>query len=568
VPLINYILGGKANPGAPPLYKPEYKNFGPHVGFSWNPGFDKKLVINGSGGIIYDRTVINAVQFIQDGYSYLFQQTKGNTYGTVGDPYDSIKNDKRLDANNQITTVTLTPPATPTPPYAPFSGAACAGYNYSPCGLQNGLAFNSALIDPTLQTPYNMVFNFGVQRQLPWDMVLKVNYVGRLARKLLAQEDANQVLDFADPVSGELLSTAFASITQQTRQGVAPQNMTVQPWFENVLNVPFPGSFSTNTANIAAGISGYVFNGDFGDFVQSISSFTPANVGSAAQFSENSFYDSAGFSNYDGLLVTLQKNMSHGIHYDFNYTWAHSIDNTSFFANSEGDTGIGGIGLVCDAVHPRECRSSSDFDIRNYITSDVTYQLPVGRGRMFLGNDSRLADEFIGGWNISGLTEWHGGYPWSGSANAFVASYSNDAPPIFIGNNRAAITPHLTKPASGGAYDFTNSALAASQFEGPVGFHIGPRNYFRGPGFFNADLGLAKNFPITAERVVLKFRADAFNALNHPNFQNPAENVFNGYDQTDYQQGPGFGEINFPVIPSGNENQGARVLQLSLRMEF
>jgi hypothetical protein len=574
VPLISYILGGKGNgPDAPPLYKPEYRDFAPHVGFSWNPGFDKKLVINGSGGIIYDRTVINAVQFIQDGYSYLFQQTKGNPYGITGDPYDNIKNDKRLDANNQITTVTLTPPATPTPPYAPFSGpVACAGYNYSPCGLENGLDFNSALIDPTLATPYNMVFNFGIQRQLPWDMVLKVNYVGRLARKLLAQEDANQVLDFADPVSGEKLSTAFAAITTQTRQGVAPQNITVQPWLENVLNTPFPGAYSTNTANIAAGISGYVDNGDFGDFVQSISSYTPANVGSAAQFSENSFYDSAGFSNYDGLLVTLQKNMSHGIHFDFNYTWSHSIDNTSFFANSEGDTGIGGIGLVCDAVHPRECRASSDFDLRNYITSDVTYQLPFGKGRMFLATQPRWADEVIGGWNISGLTEWHGGYPWSGSSDAFVASYSNDAPPIFIGNNRAAATAHLSKnPAAlggSGISDFKDSTTAASEFEGPVGFQIGPRNSFRGPGFFNADLGLAKNFPITAERVVLKFRADAFNAFNHPNFQNPAENVFNGYDQTDILQGPGFGEINFPVIPSGNENQGARVLQLSLRMEF
>ena len=54
-------------------------------------------------------------------------------------------------------------------------------------------------------------------------MVLKVNYVGRLARKLLAQEDANQVLDFPDPISGEMLSSAFASIITQTRQGVAPK---------------------------------------------------------------------------------------------------------------------------------------------------------------------------------------------------------------------------------------------------------------------------------------------------------------------------------------------------------
>jgi hypothetical protein len=572
VPLIPYVLGGKGNgSGAPPLYNPEYRNLAPHLGFAWNPGFDKKMVINGSAGIVYDRTVINAIQHLQDQYSYLFQQTKGNTYGTAGDPYDSIKNDKRLDSNNQISTVSLTSPSTPTPPYEPFSGTYCNGLGLpSPCGLQDGLAFNET-IDPSLQTPYNIVLNFGVQRQVAWDMILKVNYVGRLGRKLLAQEDANQVLDFADPKSGELLSAAFASITQQTRQGIDPGKQTVQPWFENVLTTAFPGSYSTNTANIAAGISGYVFNGDFGDFVQSISSYVPANVGSAAQFSENSFHNNAGFSDYHGLLVTLQKNMSHGLNFDFNYTWSHSIDNISFFANSQGDTGIGGIGLVCDAIRPRECRSSSDFDLRNNFSTDSTYQLPFGKGRMFANSQPMWVDEVIGGWDVSGIAEWHGGYPWSGASNAYVASYSNDAPPIFIGTNRAAIQTHLTKNPSwlgSGVSDFSNAVTAAAQFEGPVGFQIGPRNSFVGPGFFNADFGLAKNFPVYKEAVNLKFRADAFNALNHPNFENPAENVFNGYDNLDYQQGAGFGQISFPVIPSGNENNGARVLQLSLRMEF
>ena len=164
-----------------------------------------------------------------------------------------------------------------------------------------------------MQNPYNIVLNFGVQRQVPWDMILKVNYVGRLGRKLLAQEDANQVLEFVDRSLANCLSTAFASITQQTRQGIAPENQTVQPGLKTSSSTPFPGSYATNTANIAAGISGYVFNGDFGDFAQSISSYVPANVGSAAQFSENSFHDNAAFSNYDGLLVTLQKNMSHGL---------------------------------------------------------------------------------------------------------------------------------------------------------------------------------------------------------------------------------------------------------------
>jgi len=564
VPLIAYSLAGKGNgAGAPGIYYPEYRNFAPHLGFAWNPGFDKKTVFNGSAGIIYDRTIVNAIQQIQDADSYLFQQTKGNSYGTPNDPYDSIAHDARLDSNNGISAVTLTPPATPRPPYQPFIN------NGAPYGLQEGLAFN-ATIDPALATPYNMVFNAGVQRQMPWDMVLKVNYVGRLGRKLLAQEDANQVLDFADTQSGELLSTAFASIITQTRQGVTPANLTVQPWFENVVT---PGlgaqlGYSSNTAFLASAVGGLVYNGDFGDFVQALSTVTPYNVGSAAQFSENTFYTSGGFSAYHGLLVTLQKNMSHGIHYDFNYTWAHSIDNISFFANSAGDTGIGGIGLVCDAIRPRECRASSDFDIRHYITTDATYELPFGRGRMFLGDASHLLNEFIGAWDISGVGEWHTGYPWSANSNAFVASYSNDAPPIYIGTNRSLIATHLTKHPGGGVSDFANATAAAGSFEGPIAFKIGPRNSFRGPRFFNGDLGLAKTFPVYAEKVNLKFRADAFNAFNHPNFQGPAENVFNGLDQQDYQRGPGFGQISYTVTPSGNSNNGARVLQLSLRLEF
>jgi hypothetical protein len=449
VPLISYVLGGKGNnPAGPPLYQPQYRNFSPHLGFAWNPGFDKKMVINGSAGVVYDRTVIGAIQAIQDGDSYLFQQQKQNNFGN-SDPYSSIKNDKRLDANNGISTVTLTPPATPRPPYQPFAGAACAGYNYSPCGLQIGV-FNST-IDPSLQTPYNLVFDFGVQRQMPWDMILKVNYVGRFARKLVAQEDASQVLDFADPVSGQLLSTAFASIITQTRQGVAPQNLTVQPWFENVgtAGIGVANGFANNTSYFASGSNnGFVYNGDFGDFVWGNSPNLPPNVGEAAQFANNDFYDNAGFSNYDGMLVTAQKNMSHGLHFDFNYTWSHSIDNTSFFANSEGDTGIGGIGLVCDAIRPRECRASSDFDIRNYFTTDASYQLPFGKGRMFLATQPRWVDEVLGGWDVSGLGEWHSGHPWSGASNAYVASFSNDAPPIFDGTNRAAVQTHLTKNPS------------------------------------------------------------------------------------------------------------------------
>ena len=572
VPLIAYYLGGKANgSGAPPLYKPEYRNFAPHVGFAWNPGFDKKLVINASAGIVYDRTVISAVQALQDDYSYLFQQTKPNVYG-ASTARQSLLTSPRLDKNNVLTNGSLTPPATPAPPYEPFVSGGV------PFGLTTYQAYN-ATIDPSLKTPYNIIFNGGFQRSLPQDMIVKVSYAGRLGRRLLAQADANQVLDFPDPVSGQTLSQAFANITTQARAGVKVTSLTPQPFFENVLppnTAATVGVGSNNTQAVAANNSGFSFvrNGDIGDFTAfNLAPLAPLNVGSAAQFSENTFFTNQGFSTYHGLLFTLQKNRSHGLNYDFNYTFQHSIDNISFFANSQGDTGIGGVGLVCDVVRPRECRGNSDFDIKQVISADAAYELPFGKGKMLAYDIPNWANEIIGGWNLGGVTSWHTGEAWGTTSNAYVASFANDAPAILVGPRKNVAT-HLTKLPGGGVNLFANNVVAASSYQGPLGFKIGARNGLRGPNFFNADLGLGKTFPITAERVNLKFRADAFNVLNHPNFTIPATNLFNGYDQDDFENassaapGLGFGQTSFTVSPTGNLNSGARVLELSLRLEF
>jgi hypothetical protein len=562
--LISYVLGGKANNG-PGLYPPEHHLFAPRFAFAYNPAFDRKTVFNGSAGLVYDRTIIYAVQTIQDQYSYLFQQTKSIASGVPGDPYQSLLTDPRLDKNNGISTVPIVPPATPKPPYQPFVADGV------PFGLQSGSAFNTT-IDPKLKTPYSIMLNGGIQHEFPSGMILKLNYAGRLGRRLLAQADANQILDFPDPVSGQLLSTAFASITKQTRAGVDPSTLAAEPWFENVVTpgVGVANGYANNTQFLASNFPGLVHNGDFGDFVQGLSNFTPYNVGSAAQFSENGFYTNKGFSTYHGLLMSLQKNLSHGLQFDFNYTWSHSIDNVSLFANGSGDTGIGGIGLVCDVVRPRECRANSDFDQAHTITADYTYQLPLGRGRTFLSTVPRWANEAIGGWDVSGISSFHSGVAWGTNSAAFVASYSNDAPGILIGQ-KTAVARHVQKLAGGGVNIFANQANGAGQaaaaYEGPIGFQIGPRNGLRGPLFFNQDLGLAKTFPIVGDRVNLKFRADAFNAFNHPNFSLPAENGYNGLDQQDITSST-FGQISTTVVPPGNLNNGARVLQVSLRLEF
>ena len=80
VPYVEYNLAGKANHAAP-YYQPDNKDFAPRVAFAWTPTADRKLVINGGGGIVYDETVVNAFLQEEATYSYLFESSGTANYG-------------------------------------------------------------------------------------------------------------------------------------------------------------------------------------------------------------------------------------------------------------------------------------------------------------------------------------------------------------------------------------------------------------------------------------------------------------------------------------------------------
>jgi hypothetical protein len=145
-------------------------------------------------------------------------------------------------------------------------------------------------------------------------------------------------------------------------------------------------------------------------------------------------------------------------------------------------------------------------------------------------------------------------------SSAFVASYSNDAPAIFIGP-KSALNHNLHK-INGTPNIFANPIAAAAAFTGPIGFEIGSRNNLRGPRYYDQDLGLAKTFPVLPAREVnLNFRADAFNVFNHANFNSPGTLTSND----DVTQPSNFGNL---TSTAGNGSDNFRVLQLSLRLEF
>ena len=559
VPFVSYNLGGKANNG-PAYFQPDYQNFGPRVGFAYSPGgVNSKTVFTGGAGIVYDYTVVSAVLYQSEQYSYLFQSSATLPLGYASDPVKSLQNDPRFGGFSSAPPLP-TAPTSLKAPYTPFVS------NGVPGGLQNGQAFNEAA-STNLRTPYNIMFNFGVQHEFPQGFQLRVNYVGRLGRRLLAQADANQLIDFPDSKSGQLMSTAFANISQQMRD---TGSVTPQPWFENVLaaGVGPAFGFNNNTELVAYGFDPLPYRGDFADTIQGLASLNvygsyfppnnyvfPSNVGMGSQFSEFTYYTNKGFSNYHGLLTTLHKNIGHGIQFDLNYTFSHSIDNVSIIANAPA---IGGYGFICDVLRPRSCRGNSDFDVTHYLNGQFVWEIPVGRGREFAATAPLWVNEIIGGWDISGIPSLHSGNATFASSLAFVAGYANDAPAILTGNI-ADFESHVHKDKTGTVWAFKNSDDSyVSDFVGPIGFNVGSRNNLRGPRWFNMDLGLAKTFPLLpSERLNLKFRCDAFNAFNHPSFSTP-----DAMDNLDITETAG----TFGVITSTAST--ARVLQGALRLEF
>lgn len=547
VPLFDYVLGGKAN-HAPGLYHTDDKDFAPRVAFAWSPSFDRKSVFNGGGGIVYDHTVVNAILYQQTQFSYVFEAGVGQPLGVPNNTAATLQQDQRF-------TTIGSPPAPPaapaiTKPFYPYVTGSGAGA--TPNGLANGDAFNE-MIDPTFKTPYSIQFNLGWQHQFPQGYILKTAYVGRLGRRLMAQADTSQLIDFPDKASGQLYSQAFANMSKQLRAGVATTAVTAQPWYEDVLPPGLGASigYANNTALVADNTQPYGIRGDFADdtFLLAAFGILPPNVGMDSQFDENTMYTNKGFSTYNGLLTTLHKNFGYGLQFDLNYTWSHSIDNVSVTANT---VAYGGYGFICDALRPRECRGNSDFDVANYLSGNFIYDLPFGHGRSFGAAIPTWANEIVGGWIVSGLPSWHTGNAYFAGANAFVAGYANNAPAILTGpidDMKAKLHGGNGQPLVA----YSNLTAASADFTGPLGFEIGSRNNLRGPGYFDMDLGLGKTFPLW-ERVSLKFRGDAFDTFNHPNFATPCSDITDA-------------NCEFGIV-GATTGTATRVLQVAARLEF
>ena len=255
-------------------------------------------------------------------------------------------------------------------------------------------------------------------------------------------------------------------------------------------------------------------------------------------------------SHYNALQTTVNKRFSHGLDFQFNYTWSHCLDTIS----NGGIFGFGNPGNALNAI-PGDLRRNygpCDYDYRHAFNGFYTYALPMHAR-------SRFLNQAIGGWEISGSVIYHGGQPFSigtPTSTANGGSLINTSGPVYpnliTGQPLYAKTPIgsdcinnpsncVTQPGNLqwlnpnsflAVVDSTTGLCvpATSDISAAIaGEDITPalcqrgdmqRNFLRGPAFGWSDLFLTKRFKLT-ERVTFLVSGQAYNFLNHPNFKSP-----------------------------------------------
>jgi hypothetical protein len=289
---------------------------------------------------------------------------------------------------------------------------------------------------------------------------------------------------------------------------------------------------------------------------------------SCASSGQHAFLEYAsndGNTDYNSLELSLRRRMSKGLGYSLGYTFSHGLADF-------GDNLTSGL-TPQNSYNYRAEMSNSNLDIRSRFVGNFIWDLPVGTGKRFLSGPG-AASRWLGGWQFNGIVTMQTGSPYSVFApNTGLMAPQNPVYANCIGDPFAgATTDHNSYTTTG---FLINPAAFAAPAPGTFG-NCAPRK-FHGPGIQMVDLSLFKQFKFT-ERWQLQFRAEFFNAFNHPNFANP--NAFCAPINADPAVGPvdlhcvtgGFGKVSNTIAPILGTDSGGpgdpREIQLALKLYF
>ncbi len=257
------------------------------------------------------------------------------------------------------------------------------------------------------------------------------------------------------------------------------------------------------------------------------------------------FFCNCADNRYDSFQTKAEKRFSNGYSILVHYTLQRALQDSNEYFFFDANLN----------------RSPADWERKHNFVFSQVWELPIGKGKPFLGNISRAADLLIGGWQFNSNTTIQSGLP-------FNVEYDASAN-IDTGGDlsrRPNINGDPNFELSGNRYSFD-----ASVFSNPGRGRFGnlKRNAFRGPSYWRTDASLFKKFKFT-ETKELEFRIESVNFFNHANPGNPNAFLGSFADPTASPPRPANPNSNFGVISStaffGNDPM--RNFQFALKFKF
>lgn len=567
-----------------------YKNsnvdaVGPRVGIAWSP--DARTAVRVGYGWLFDTISTFQITSIA-GKIPGFIQNCNNSLSIDGTPTPTVGCVAPAGTQNRISQ------GFPVSVLAPTAKPSAA---LSPLPQPYTLAPGVGAFDPNLKNPSVHEWDMTVQRELPKHFVAEIGYVGKRGTHLYRAYDLNQI-NINQPGFLASFNIARANVLA----GCNPDGTSTPTCTTGQAPTLLLQLVSSSFLNSATSRNNFKL-GNIGNFSQRVDTLAGASAITAKGFPANYFrpnpqfgqifyFDSGGDSYYHGAFVAVRRRFEQGLDFGLTYTFSKSIDDMSVDpvgASTGGGLSTSNSRTPTDVHNFRLDRSRSDFDNRHVLLTNLLYELPVGRGKALASSAPKWANHIIGGWSISGIFIYQSGEPYTLNSGELTANNTHQSSVLVVGpldQGHLQTVPGVVGPVLYNVGNLiTNPAdphFNCRNVTGTQTFFCVPgpgqngsgRNLAQGPNFWNLDSGLAKIFNMT-ERFKLQFRAEFFNVLNHPNFENPRNaTVGSPAIVSSNRSNVNFGRTccSASALPSSATvsalGEPYRVLQLGLKLNF